>query len=218
MNSEFGCSQMESGISSRQSAHRWSGQGRYASFGADLVQWRYTLTAVSSSDPTLLRRKWNAHIVDEALRFDRLPLPDKLTHLKTRYGLDPPPVSDAILSLNSARNCLTHRHGIVSPQDLKNPTDEGLLIKIRKLQVTVKGENGERIIKGPTRLDAGEQLRVGFVDSERLFHLGERIQFTPSEYVDLCTTFLAFALELQDAIIAFQDRRRREAERDDTMS
>jgi hypothetical protein len=167
--------------------------------------------------PSITEEEWNSQVVDGAPRFDRLSLQDKITYLEQEYGFVRPALTDAIMSLNAARNCLTHRAGMVGPRDLKGPYDEGLLVKIRKLHITVKGNDGtERSIDGPSMVNAGEQVVVGFIDSERLFRLGERIQFSQAEYIDVCMTFLAFALELQERIIAFQDRRRREASPDAT--
>jgi hypothetical protein len=160
--------------------------------------------------PKLTPEEWKSEIENKVSQFDRFPLPEKFNHLINTYGFELPALSVAILSLNAARNCLTHRKGIVGQLDLKEPTDKGLVINFRKSELFVSGSEGERIIDtSPAILNSGEMLSMRFVNSERIFLLGDRIQFTTREYTDVCGTFLAFALDLNEKIISFQDRKRR---------
>jgi hypothetical protein len=156
-------------------------------------------------------QEWNEQIMRKAARFERLTLPDKFQYLENTYRLQLPTLKDAILSLNAARNCLTHRHGIVGQNDLKNPSDTGLTIYLRKAEVFATSPQGERTIENsPALLNAGEGLSVRFIESSRAFLLGERISFTPRGFMDVCTTFLSFAIDLNGTIRSFQDRRREE--------
>lgn len=62
---------------------------------------------------------WNERFVDEARRFHRLGLPDKLDFLRREYEVTlPEDKKKDLLSLNRARNCLVHRGGVVSLRDL----------------------------------------------------------------------------------------------------
>jgi hypothetical protein len=155
----------------------------------------------------------DAKVVKTYPRFDRLPLPNKFEHLENTYQLNLPVSKDAILSLNAARNCLTHRRGIVRPADLRKPSDQGLIVHIYKFDFMVSGPRGIRHTDNQQIiLEDGETFSFRVISVERNFPLGERITFTPAEYNDVCSTFLIFALDLDKAVHELQDRRRKDLE------
>jgi len=149
---------------------------------------------------------WNKEIVAGAAKFDRLPLPNKFQHLEDKYGVGRPELTDDILSLNAARNCLAHRRGVVGRQDLKSDADDALVVTWRKLEVRL-GKAGQRFITEPTRVADGEMLHCGFARITRTFMLGHKIDFSASEYVDLATTFMLFGQQLEASILQMQQRR-----------
>jgi len=151
--------------------------------------------------------EWNAQIVRGSKKFDRLPLPEKLDHLQSMYACTPPELSAHVVSLNATRNCLSHRAGIVSAADLKEPGDPGLVMRWRRLHLTTGNEAEERILHAGARVEAGELLTVGFVDAERTTALGERITLSPQDFVDVALTFLLFAIQLQASVESVQNRR-----------
>jgi hypothetical protein len=150
---------------------------------------------------------WNNEIVAGADKFDRLPLPNKFQYLEDKYGVIRPELTDDILSLNAARNCLAHRLGVVGRQDLKNDSDDALVVTWRKLEIRVEGQTGQRFITEPSRVDEGEMLQVGFAPMTRTFMLGQKIEFSASEYVDIATTFMLFGQQLEGNILNMQQRR-----------
>lgn len=157
---------------------------------------------------TLSGEDWNTHIVGGARKFDRLTLPDKFEHLEKSFGWRVPTLAKHVLSLNAARNCLTHRRGVVTTADLKDPTDTGLIIRFRKLQLKAVGPSGERIVGEGTIVNADEAVHISFEDSEKVVPLGKHIAFTTEEFLDAGLTFLLFCLELQESAVALQNARR----------
>jgi hypothetical protein len=62
---------------------------------------------------------FNSRLVDEGLEFHRKGFPGKLAFLRDNYSVNLPSTKEGyLLSINRARNCLVHRGGTVSFQDL----------------------------------------------------------------------------------------------------
>ena len=157
---------------------------------------------------SLSGEEWNTHIVQGAKKFDRLPLPDKLSHLESTYSWTRPKFSDHVLSLNAARNCLAHRDGVVGLADLKDPGDKELTVRWCTLQFSVSDGSGERIAKVGDRVNAGETITPIIADTQKKFALGEHITFGVNEYVEFTLTFMLFAQQLGESALAIQQRRR----------
>lgn len=151
--------------------------------------------------------EWNVHIIDEARDFEYWPLRKKLNHLQDKYHLPQPELSEAVLSISYARNCLTHRKGIVGLEDLKDKSEGGLLVTWSRLEIKASGEEGERVLELPSRVQEGEILSLGFVSVSKKFALGDRILFSPAEFVEISLTFLLFALEIENSIKTLQKSR-----------
>lgn len=137
---------------------------------------------------------WNARMVNEPRKFHRFGLPNKLRYLAETYSLDTD-LSEELLSINRARNCLVHRGGVVSERD----TNEGdtLVVKWRRLEMTVRGETGERVVESPGHVfEAGEMLSVREGSASKTFHKGDSITFTPQEFSELGYTFFVFGQHL----------------------
>lgn len=76
------------------------------------------------------------------------------------------------------------------------------------MELTARGESGDRVIEPPAQVEEGEQILIGYADDSKEFGLAERIQFTPQEFVQLATTFMLFGLQLQQSILSLQNARR----------
>jgi hypothetical protein len=150
----------------------------------------------------------NTHIVEAAQKFDRLPLPDKILQLEKTYGWQRPELCDHVLSINAARNCLTHRAGIVGKKDLKEDTDTELIVRWRRLRLSVGSGVQERAMTVGSHLEAGEVLSVAFVDTEKRIKLGERLSINADEFVEICLTFMLFSMQLEQSVKHLQDQRR----------
>jgi len=185
----------------RQICFFWSRPGKVALTNDDRLLF----------EPKFTPEEWHTKIVQKTSLFDRLTLLGKFKHLENTYRLDLPASKDAILSLIAARNCLTHRRGIVGLADLRNPSEKGLTIQILKIEFMACGPMGDRKVENqPIVLNAGETFAYRVAASERHFPLGERITFSSAEYIDACSTFLLFALDLDKVVHGFQDRKRAE--------
>lgn len=145
---------------------------------------------------------WNETIVLGAQKFDRLTLPDKVDRLE-EIGLHRPPFTDVIFSLNAARNCLTHRAGIVGPMDLKSPHDEGLEVMWTRIAMT--SSDGREVRIG-SQVDGGT-ITVEVTPTSRTFAIGERVTLTEDEFAEIAQTFLFYAQQVGGAILDLQRRR-----------
>ena len=68
---------------------------------------------------TLKIPEWERACERAAQRFNRLPLPDKLVYLGSSFGIHfSPRLERELRSINAARNCFVHRHGVVGEKDL----------------------------------------------------------------------------------------------------
>jgi hypothetical protein len=157
---------------------------------------------------------WNTEIVEGARKFDFMGLPNKLNHLKQKYDFDLPALSQYILTLNSARNCLSHRRGIVGHEDVNDPAASVFEIKWRRLEFRVKKNGKEEILELPAHIEGGSLLSMAYVDASKQFQLGTKITITPDEFVEMAMTFLLFSLQMQESIKQMEERRRPESQRE----
>ena len=129
-------------------------------------------------------------------KFHRTGLPDKLRILKEEY--DPvlvPELSDHILSINAARNCLVHRKGIVTDRDVNSP--DGLLVRWRRKELLVRDAEGkEQVIELPFLAEKDVTACMRFAETEKVFRPGEVISFSIREFSDLCMTFFFFGQQM----------------------
>ena len=146
-------------------------------------------------------------MVTEGEKFDRLPLRGKFEYLENRFCLERPELASDVLSINAARNCLAHRGGVVGRQDLRTATDDGLTVSWRKVEIRIRGVSGERVITKPARVEKGELVSMEFTPTNRTFELGEKIDLSVSDYVDIATTLMLSGQQLEGSILKIQQRR-----------
>lgn len=129
------------------------------------------------SKATVSVDEWNQRIVAEGKRFHRLGLPDKVNFLSKRYAPTLIPESiEQIFSLNSARNCLVHRGGIVSDRDQNS--DDGLVVEWTKLELRAGEPGRERVLNPPADVAKGEVISIRQTRTRKLFQLGETVTST----------------------------------------
>jgi hypothetical protein len=147
--------------------------------------------------------EWNDAVVDERRKFHKLGLPDKVTYLRERYGVSSQ-FEDHILSLNRVRNCLVHRLGIVSAEDVKGSTE--LVIKWHGVRYLLADNvtGVETYLEGPTQAQNESELKLRIGPIERKFPLKEAIRLSPAELDYSMHTFYVFALEILKAIEKLQ--------------
>ena len=169
-------------------------------------------TGATNLSATLTGDDWNRHIVREGEKFDWRSLREKLEYLGKSYGFVRPELSDAIFTINAARNCLSHRGGIVGQKDLKSRSDSGLVVEWRRYELVSGTGDSARVLEVPATVEAGETISVRIVETGKEIPLGERITFAASEFLEIVMTFLFFAVQISDSIRKLQEERRSEAQ------
>ncbi|BCB25964.1 hypothetical protein SKTS_08500 [Sulfurimicrobium lacus] len=142
---------------------------------------------------------WNREIVSGEKSFHRLGLPDKFTHLQREHAVSPEAtLLRQILSVNSARNCLVHRNGVVTEKDITN--EASLNVEWRKLVTLLKDEDGEHDLVLGRVIEKDSWLCIKGVDHCTSFRLGERITFTTQEFADVTWGLFLFGSDLVQKI------------------
>jgi hypothetical protein len=134
--------------------------------------------------------EWNRVMGSESKKFHRLGFPDKFRILRTEFGVHTQ-LETHFLSLNSARNCLVHRRGIVSHRDTNE--DQRLVVKWRAGEMVARAVDGdsEVTLTEPTVLESESDVFMRIVDKTKAFNLGQKISFERTElYQNIFTLFL----------------------------
>ena len=138
----------------------------------------------------------------------------KLRNLSERFNVKPR-YPDYIVSINQARNCLTHRLGIVGLRDCN--LDQALEVKWLGMDFQIRLESGkilsEREIFGLTLPEPGT-AQLKFVERSKSFPLREIVKFEMYELAEICTFMLnsvrditTSAVEYARSVgVQFQDR------------
>ena len=133
----------------------------------------------------------------------RLHLPQKLEKLDRDFDVSTR-FNAHVLSLNRARTCVVHRLGIVSALDVD---DTGALkLSFQRAQFVARGqETGHQLVLDRAGIVVPEEsmVELHFVDHERNFTLGERIQLHNRELYDTIITLWRFGSVAAQAIEAF---------------
>jgi hypothetical protein len=102
---------------------------------------------------------------------------------------------DAVASIYAARNCLTHRLGVVGPEDVR---DGALELKFRVVRMSVDGKLQETI-RG-TRVNAGSFMELSFQLDQRTFRIGDSVDLTPQDCQSIALTIALMGQWLLGAI------------------
>lgn len=132
----------------------------------------------------------------------RLHLPQKLEKLEREFAVSTR-FNPHILSLNRARTCVVHRLGKVSVHDVDNTN--AIKLTFQHAQFVARGqETGSQLLidRPGILIQEDSMLELHFVDSERIFALGERIRLNSSELYDTIITLWRFGLTAAQAIEA----------------
>jgi hypothetical protein len=136
-------------------------------------------------------------------RNHRLHFPQKLELLEREFGVCTP-FNTHVLSINKARTCLVHRLGTVSSQDVD---DSGVLkILFQHSRFVARGQvSGQELLIDRPGIATVEDsiLELQFVDNERLFNVGERIELRSIELYDTIITLWRFGVAAAQAVEQF---------------
>jgi hypothetical protein len=161
----------------------------------------WKLINLQKSGIDLCGEDWNREIVSGENSFHRLGLPDKFNHIKREHGVAPDAtLLRQVLSVNSARNCLVHRNGVVTERDITNGGE--LKVEWRKLVTFLEDEDGEYDLVFGQKTSKDSWLCIENVDHCKTFQLGERITFTTQEFSDVTWGLFVFGIDLVQKINA----------------
>lgn len=134
-------------------------------------------------------------IFGRASAFHRLGLPDKIDFIdKAMENQFRGPLTDLILSINHARNCLVHRFGCVGPLDAKD--GNALRVCWKRWQAYCRdGDGNESDLQLPGTVPASHQMLIRECSDEKRFALGEVVEFSSQEFSDISWTVFRYAQE-----------------------
>jgi len=120
--------------------------------------------------------------------FRHYGLKDKLKHLNDDFGVATGQ-SDYLMSINQARNCLTHRRGIVGIEDCLNGKE--LIVRWKGIDTYAETPSGERISLFPmpgggVLLAEGGKIMAAFPERTKMFPLRSLITFSPRDLSEIC--------------------------------
>jgi hypothetical protein len=147
---------------------------------------------------------WNRIIKIGEKKYQKLFIPEKLSHLVNEHKLVlQDNLVSHLLSINSARNCLVHRKGIVGERDIN--TLDGLEVKWFRLGVWInKGEGEAEYLHGePKMVNTGDVISVGNTTVVKVFKLGESVAFTSQEFVDITWGIYIFGVDVINKVGQF---------------
>lgn len=146
-------------------------------------------------------------VVQAPARFATGGLPDRVAFLRKTYGseiLDHR--IDDVLTLNSARNCLVHREGVVGPKDVGER--DALVVRWQPVEVWFRGQDGEEIpVTIGMRTPSPGQLVAKVTPVERRFELGARVTFSTSDLSGIWLTLNLFSHGTARRVTAFAESR-----------
>jgi 3D (Asp-Asp-Asp) domain-containing protein len=94
---------------------------------------------------------------------------------------------------------------VVGAKDLQSPTATGLTATWKGFRLDVKEPSGIRTLTAPGVVAAGAELSMTIHSVSRTFPLGSSIVISAQDLVDIGSTFILFANELEVAIDAWQN-------------
>ena len=142
--------------------------------------------------------------MEELRKFARLGFVEKASRLRSEFGISVPHF-DEVLTIQKARNCLTHRRGIVGPDDLKAGSD-ALQVRFVVHEIIHEDLAGRsHVTERNTSVLAGESLSVCREPQEKTFGLGQRVTFTAQEFQHLIYTLWAAGALLTDELTNYAE-------------
>lgn len=126
---------------------------------------------------------------------DKIKLIDKKMNGKFIGSLTP-----SLLSINKARNCLVHRHGLVS--DMDTNVNDTLVVEWQKIEFFVKDPNGAEtpVTSLPFVIDAGQTLACRTQLMKKTFAIGSSLEFSTQEFNDLGWSLFQYAQQSSQAL------------------
>lgn len=149
------------------------------------------------------RNDLNVKLAEKDKRFEYNGTEGKLRDLQSRFGISAAYAAEMI-SIRQARNCLTHRLGIVGPKDIGDSTT--LSIIWRTSQIFGYNPDGSEFIPEwtlPTRMPPNSPLMMRWIQQSRSFEMGEQIILSPQELQEICFTISLTVGQIIESFTAY---------------
>ncbi|MFN8383549.1 MAG: hypothetical protein U0V02_16510 [Anaerolineales bacterium] len=168
-----------------------------------LAYWKIRLLQDSKS---LRGEDWNEIVVRRSQQFHRRTLPQKLEFLEQKYSftLDLILIHQA-MTINAARNCLTHRGGIVTQIDVD--TSGKFVLEWSALVLLAKIDGQEKEINVPYYAKAGTEILVGIRGKSKSFEIGQMVSVNTEEFTQVCWTLFKLATSCAQRLEAYGKER-----------
>lgn len=113
------------------------------------------------------------------------------------------------LSVNAARNCLTHRRGVVGPEDLNE--GDHLQLRWRALEIYFIPAGGAPVLNhnippGGLPMQGGA-LESKYVDRSCSFEKGQLVELSPLQLAEICAFADEAAVDLANSAVEFARRK-----------
>jgi hypothetical protein len=145
---------------------------------------------------------WNEIVAHRNQQFHRRTLPQKLEFLDHKYSFTLDPVlTHKALTINMARNCLTHRGGIVSQLDVDATAKLTLEWSALILLANIDGQEQE--INLPYYAEAGTVIALSTRSRTKSFEIGQLVSLTAEEFTQVCWTLFRLAASCAQRLEAY---------------
>ena len=138
--------------------------------------------------------------------FLRKGVKDKLQLLEENFGVKTQN-NEYLICINQARNCLSHRRGVVGVEDCAN--NDELIIKWIGIDIFAETQSGKIIPLEPPLpkegvfLEAGGKIKAKRVERKLSFKKGTGITLSPRNLAEICNLILWSSNEIKRATIDY---------------
>lgn len=141
-------------------------------------------------------------------KFAKQGFPNKLNLLRQKYGIEAKH-ADHLLSLNGARNVLTHRLSVVQQKDLNSK--EVMVVSWLGADILIEESNGtrhhiEEVIEKGKSFPETTHLLMQFKKRNREFRVGERLALSSKDLAEVCWFMSREARSFTASLIEFAKR------------
>ncbi|WP_373532518.1 hypothetical protein [Vampirovibrio sp.] len=141
--------------------------------------------------------------------FKHLGVTSKFQRLKAEFSIESE-FEEELDSIKRARNCITHRLGIVGVEDLKQNQakqiiEQQLIVKWRAAELYGHHPDGSEYISPdynmPIAFPLGSSIKMRFPQKQRAFNVGEILLLSPAELHEICFCFRMVVGQMHKSII-----------------
>jgi hypothetical protein len=143
---------------------------------------------------------------ERATKFSRFGTAKRLESLASDFAIAADYGGD-IVSVRRARNCLTHRLGLVGPEDIGR---HGFLtVRWHAIELYGVNQDGSEFVPSldalPIKFPESSPVNMRHAPRERRFGLGERLILSPSELKQICYTFRLAVEQVRSAFVTYAE-------------